>query len=76
MTRMFKGRCSKCQRITPVNKEQWYKPFKCSWCGAMFVPFATEGKSVSKDQTYTEMGVTKSLEKAKGKVRFYPRKVA
>lgn len=40
------------------------------------MPFATEGKSVSIDETYEHMKVTKSLEKAKGKVRIYPRKVA
>lgn len=76
MKRMFKGRCNRCQRITPVTKEQWYKPVKCSWCGEMFVPFATEKKDVTIQDTYTHMGVTKSLEKAKGRVTCIPRRLA
>jgi len=76
MVRMFRGRCPKCFRVTPVTKEQWYKPFKCSWCGAMFVPFTYENRDPNLNDTYEHMGITKSIEKSGGKVKFMPRRIA
>jgi hypothetical protein len=69
---MYKGRCPHCQRITPINKDQWYKSIKCQWCGMKFVPFATERKDITTSDIYKK-NVAKSLEGAK--VKFLPRQV-